>query len=254
MRHLSEKRSGGKLLAANLYYAHKMLPGFPGSPGVATQAACCTSSQFCCSGPTPMGGSWAYVNCCESYQFCYRDPFIVKCEPCPTTLCGGMCCQTGQTCVNGRCCPVDRVCGNVCCPTGQMCVNGSCQPCPADRVCGGVCCPPGQTCVNGTCQACPADRVCGNICCPPGRSCVSVPSPRGGQRFVCLCPRDRVCGANCCQRWETCVNGTCCPRGRRCGDLCCPPDSTCSSLPSRTGTRHICLRRPRRFRRRLVPR
>jgi len=150
---------------------------FPGNANASTPAACCKSTEFCCKGMTPMGGSWAYVTCCQSYEFCYTDPSIVKCEPCPTPLCGSVCCQAGQTCVNGTCCPVGSACGNVCCQAGQTCVNGTC---------------------------CPVGSACGNMCCPPGRLCASLRSPFGPPRLVCLCPPDRVCGSGCCPPGTTC--------------------------------------------------
>jgi hypothetical protein len=141
---------------------------FPGNPNASTPAACCTSNQFCCKGVTPMGGSWAYVTCCQSYEFCYTDPSIVKCEPCPTPLCGNVCCQTGQMCVNGTCCPGDRVCGNKCCPKGSLCAS----------VTKGM--KTGYFCTRG----CPENRICGNVCCPPGSIC-SPEKTRSGTRQVC---------------------------------------------------------------------
>lgn len=66
------------------------------------------------------------------------------------------------------------------CPTGQTCVNGAC--CPSADVCGSgastTCCASGKTCLsNGTCaQQCtqPSDPQCCNSCCLPWEANPSI--------------------------------------------------------------------------------
>jgi hypothetical protein len=72
---------------------------------------------------------------------------------CATTLCGGVCCASGYSCVNSLCCLAALACGtaadplSACCPAGDSCVAGAC--CPGSQSCGSSCCLAGETCIAG---------------------------------------------------------------------------------------------------------
>ena len=88
---------------------------------------------------------------------------------------------TGQTCINGSCCPSGSVCGSNCCSSGQACLNGTCVN-------------PGSTCGMYTCSA--GESCCGNTnCCLATQTC---------------------CGKYCCYPNEACCNGICCNPGQTC--------------------------------------
>lgn len=83
-------------------------------------------------------------HCGSCGTICPKDPTT----PARDLVCeGGQCVCTGNTCNNGRCCPLNfAVCvgdGGACCPTDfpVPCNNGIC--CPAGFSCGGSC---GQNC------------------------------------------------------------------------------------------------------------
>jgi hypothetical protein len=101
-------------------------------------------------------------------------------------LCGNLCCSPDR-CINGVCCPSNRVpCnvnGQVCCPQGQLCSE-------EDTYTGG-CCPPSQYCLDASGT---------KLCCP-----ASLPSSTGGSVPV-------GCGSNkqcICLNGGTILNGVC---------------------------------------------
>jgi len=122
-----------------------------------------------------------------------------NCYPSGYSCCGRTVCNTGQTCINGRCCPSAQVCNGTCCPSDQRCISGNC--CPSARICSGTCCTSGQTCIDGK-------------CCPSAQSCNGVFG---------------IFGRTCCPSGQTCCNGRqCCPSGQCCDNrTCCPPDEAC---------------------------
>jgi hypothetical protein len=71
-------------------------------------------------------------NNCTSYSGASCPCDSGRCLTCDSST--GTCvgCTSGQTCVNGSCCPDARVCGTgttrTCCAQGERCLNGVCGP------------------------------------------------------------------------------------------------------------------------------
>jgi hypothetical protein len=138
---------------------------------------CCDDTNFTCIGYS----SGSFACCAKGEEVCTNGtclsctyPLVLNdskciCEcPAGRDQCGDNCCETGETCINGSCCPAGQDCNGVCCTTGETCINGSC--CPAGQDCNGTCCTAGDTCVNGSC--CPAGQDCNGTCCSAGETCI----------------------------------------------------------------------------------
>jgi hypothetical protein len=112
--------------------------------------------------------------CCDEPGDCSGPPWWVCC-PSPRVLCQKdgkvSCCENGEVCSDGQCCPEERagICG--CCPEGHVCIEEEDSPfgncCPQERVANGRCCPQNQISIENNC--CPQERVVNNQCCPEGK-------------------------------------------------------------------------------------
>jgi hypothetical protein len=110
---------------------------------------------------------------------------------CATSLCGGVCCPTGESCVLDACCPDAQACESQCCAAGSACVldpagNQECAVvCLTSAACASAapCCGPVQK--NGV--------FSGHGVCQPEAAVGS---------YGCLCATSSECGAN-----QACVPG-----------------------------------------------
>ena len=174
--------------------------------------------------------------CCGEGKVCTDDGCCSIARECGS-LFGRECCPEGERCTEeDGCCPQARACGNgpgaraaECCDQGEECVDGAC--CPNERLCGDRCCPEGHRCTSGRCC-----RVCGDACCGAGKACVD--GGVLGDTFCCDETANTPCGDNgggtydaCCSNAnEECCDGECVPKGECCRDgqrnaagVCCPP-------------------------------
>src|SRR5262245_10715710 len=136
----------------------------------ASISTCCAPNELCCVGQISQGSAWAMATCCQPLELCVKTPSIVRCDPCPSGMvCGSVCCQTGETCVSGKCCPGGSVCGDQCCPPGSSCASVPSKEGTTRR----------YICFNPE-PSCTADRMCGGVCCPVGSTCAHLPSKPGG--------------------------------------------------------------------------
>jgi len=77
---------------------------------------CCTPDSTVCNG-----------NCCSPGTLCYRDQCISRAALCGAFLCSPTQRCVGQSATSGICCEQDRVdCNGMCCGTGQQCINNRC--------------------------------------------------------------------------------------------------------------------------------
>jgi len=163
----------------------------------------CRSTQTCCKGrcvnlQRNERHCGSCFNRCEEGEECVGG--VCQGGGCPsgTTPCGTQCCQTGETCVNGTCCPNAQLCGTgtslTCCAEGEECVDG-------------VCGPPPPTCT----LSCPEGCMCEFRAEDGVQVCVTCESVAGGCSVVSSCDE---CGAG-----EVCV--------RRGGGLLCAPFEAC---------------------------
>jgi Cys-rich repeat protein len=130
------------------------------------EGVCCAEGLVCSAGGSCV--QCAADTDCADGQICADGVCIV---PCATDLCGGVCCNAGDMCMDNACmapeCATDSDCtgGKVC--KAQMCVvqcttDGDCG---ADEVCdvaAGVC-KAKPECVKNT--DCPGDEVCNSGVC-----------------------------------------------------------------------------------------
>jgi hypothetical protein len=154
------------------------------------------------------------------------------------------CCQPGEECAEGHCCPAGQIwCTDKCCDPDQCCDGVCCNKLPDCIALGGQCeCASGHCCVTGQIwcddiccypsqctdgHCCPSGIWCGGKCCDPAQCC----------RGIC-CPTGQVCSeGNCCptgEAWCTVTGsgitlGECCPPGKCCNGLCCVGDTHCSN-------------------------
>jgi hypothetical protein len=84
--------------------------------------------------------------------------------PCPTLVCGGTCCDTGEECVQGACVPACTSgvrCGaneEICCDSGDVCISEACVT-------------PGAACGDSW------DCADGEFCEPTLNQCLPLPTP-----------------------------------------------------------------------------
>src|SRR5215217_4641945 len=172
-------------------------------PGVAWADDRCSEGQTRCEGRCVNllrneRHCGSCFNRCEEGEECVGG--VCQGGGCPsgTTPCGTQCCQTGETCVNGTCCPNAQLCGTgtslTCCAEGEECVDG-------------VCGPPPPTCT----LSCPEGCMCEFRAEDGVQVCVTCESVAGGCSVVSSCDE---CGAG-----EVCV--------RRGGGLLCAPFEAC---------------------------
>lgn len=174
----------------------------------ATRKICCGADEWCVS----PAGEPANVACCPAARVC------------PAGDDRGECCQSDQTCCNGRCCAADETCAGDD-ETGSRC-------CPNTNICDGTCCDVSNACVDGHCCARAALTIRGETCCPSG----------GGNSYVCgrfKCHAFLTgMGPGGCDLWcDTGEEGSLCgpgvpgiPTGENNGRACCctqPGTSTC---------------------------
>ncbi|MBV9278869.1 MAG: hypothetical protein JOZ41_02195 [Chloroflexi bacterium] len=166
----------------------------PPDSGLCTPPQCNTTAD-CPTGSACIPLNSTFCSCGGTNKVCYP-----VCSQCPS----------GQTNINGTCCPQVRVCGTSCCTGGMACSNGTC--CPQAQVCGTACCADGQTCSSG-------------ICCPSGQTSING----------ACCPQAQVCGYNCCAASQCCIDSACYDNGTTvAGQTClngrlwapCTPDLT----------------------------
>jgi hypothetical protein len=168
----------------------------------------------------------------------HAEYILQGCDPSTGTCVG---CTSGQTCLNGSCCPNDQVCGTgtsvTCCPEGRVCVSGEWQCPTGTTLCGGNCVDP--TCSsnqffdpsNCTCVACLANgsSPCSDDtqCCS-GR-CLNTPGPSPG---ICCARLSSPCTSN-----SQCCSGVCATDGLCCGLIGsgCSTDLDCCSLHCGSG-------------------
>lgn len=202
----------------------------PGRIGPCGTTPCCAKGEECvdgvCAPPRCLQGDGEACGgkCCKPTEYC-AFPEI------------GRCCKEGwQKCAagkNGYCCPREKTCcfydplpgqpgkaRTQCCERGERCLAGVC--CPTDRVCRTRCCKPNEDCVGGECT-CPKKRRCDGGCCPPGLHC---------EKDECVCPdRRTACAGACCGKDRTCIGERCCKPGRGCGGECCDgPNEECVTV------------------------
>lgn len=126
---------------------------------------------------------------------------------CATALCGGSCCEAGDSCIGDACCAASQSCGSSCCDSGDSCVGNAC--CSGAQACGSMCCAAGSECVED--QA--GNPICGVSCeksadCSGEMPCCEVlgdrdgggvcaPSPPTASSYACLCVTSSECSGEC---------------------------------------------------------
>jgi hypothetical protein len=154
--------------------------------------------------------------------------FLVACGSgpgpggCPTVLCGGACCSSGQQCINGACGTCSTPCGAACCTGQEQCINGACCV-----PCGGSCCTSTQTCLNGSCCSNP----CGSTCCNQGAVCVQ--DMAGNKACATACTTNADCpGAKaCCAELQG--GGSACVSTQFTNPCLCATKSDCANIPGK---------------------
>jgi hypothetical protein len=140
-------------------------------PGTVCCNEQCVPEKWCCAGVNTdiLTDSENCGGCtergegekCASDESCYQG----KCVRCPPgqAPCGSQhCCEPGETCCNGACCPND-CCGTTCCQPGEGCCGEQCVP-P---------CAPGERRDPTTCKCVPESVFCGcqGTCWPDEATC-----------------------------------------------------------------------------------
>lgn len=137
----------------------------------------CTSGvcEPSCSGEPLCGGT-----CCDAGQTCEQDQCVAAC---PQALCGSACCEATEQCTADVCCAADSVCGSACCGANEVCDADVCRvDCGGGALgCGPtqVCCDSGDLCHLGLC-------VTPGPACTPGGACASRPDEMA-------CPMGQIC-------------------------------------------------------------
>ena len=192
---------------------------------------CCTDQEFCASprrslccarGTDVCAATKAKTGlCCDprkGEQCCFNETKAACCSRNQTCKGGTCTCKSGKPPCGKKCCEKGEVCSNgTCCPKGQVnCGDGTC--CVPKNCCGKVCCNPNESlCINGTC--CPPERIASRAdhtgrCCPPG----TIPVDSGLPDDACCPPSDPTCcgdpadsetSGQICPGKKTCVRGQC---------------------------------------------
>ncbi len=159
--------------------------------------------------PPPPGENCSPSNCPEG---CCADNLCHTNNPAACGTGGGRCvlCPSnaaGTVCLNGGCCPADKVCSvgatQTCCAASETCLETGC----CAQVCAGTCCPSGCQCVKTTdgddfCTANTEATICAGTenCdpmsadpCPADLVCVT--NPAGGSGNACVCQNSDQCPA-----------------------------------------------------------
>jgi len=217
---------------------------------------CCAPGEVCdggvCCAPTscellgaqcgnPPDGCGGTLTCdgCGPNTGCDGN---FQCE-CAYSECGGACCNEGETCDGGACCPpmtcegMGAECGSPANGCGGDLDCGTCddlKTCTDDWLCectfvscNGVCCGAQEICLGGacisTCEAecdgkmCGDDDGCGDPCTGP---CPDTDETCSGG--VCVCD-GVLCASDCCPAGQGCLGGVCADctpscDGKGCGD------------------------------------
>ncbi|MBL4898545.1 MAG: hypothetical protein JKX76_02735 [Colwellia sp.] len=152
-----------------------------------TDNVCCDSSNVC--------GDL----CCDSTDECIDGGCCASDNVCSTTA-GDICCDGTSICITDTsgeniCCDAANVCGDVCCDSDETCVNGVCcktdntcadslgdDTCCTTECCSGICCDTGETCNNGECEiSCGSD-----FCDPDTQICDTVTDESGNTTSYCV--------------------------------------------------------------------
>lgn len=164
--------------------------------GISTVDQCCFSEDTCAgvdaccaSGLQPCGGN----TCCPSNAPC-RDLGI--CCPTNQNICatqdGPVCCNEGEDCIQGVCCPRPSIVNGQCCPPESQtcCPTGTPSRCGRDSI---------QHCVNNqwVSEPCIAPQIC-----------LAIPIANAG--VFCTCPPPGPGGTFCCSPNDPgcCYTGT----------------------------------------------
>jgi hypothetical protein len=128
---------------------------------------------------------------------------------------------------NGGCCPPERTCNGICCEVGETCVDGACTGCRSDADC-----PEGQICdtAAGECRqvGCQQEQCGAGLCCPGDRICCNR---------VCCAEDISLCGHLRGEKYRTCTGQcdgaqTLCQGPNDFFDTCCAPDEECYFSPA----------------------
>jgi hypothetical protein len=171
---------------------------------------------------------------CDINEQCTPDGLCVCQET--SILCGELCCDAGQTCLEEVCCtPMcdnkvcgDDGCGGSCgeCGTNETCSDdGQCKCVEESTLCVEICCDNGQVCFEDACCAAMCeDKECGDNGC--GGTCGECGLNEGcTSQGQCMCVMGSTpCGDACCENGLVCFEEECCASicdGKVCGDDGC---------------------------------
>jgi hypothetical protein len=208
----------------------------------------CVNGECTCPPETTICGEQAADNfdCCSEESgkpfCCSNDPFVgpICCE---TPCCGDVCCNSGQTCVDGQCtCTQGITCGIECCrgPDDVCCEGDNNIEC-CKAALGQVChpefgfCTTFRECPTGV-EYCPPGVDCGTrfLCTPAGECCTDGTVMTSGE----CCPSPSgYCQAAICDEFGNCTFcEQCCPEGTNCETIndttVDPPILTCTCVPA----------------------
>jgi hypothetical protein len=108
---------------------------------------------------------------------------------CPTPLCSGTCCASGDSCVSDACCPAAQACGATCCASGAECVHDA----AGNQACG-VICEKSADCSGATPCCEPVDSGDGGF----AGNGVCAAAPTSANPYACLCLSTAECGSGEC--------------------------------------------------------
>jgi hypothetical protein len=167
----------------------------------------CSTEGICCAqarpGVVPVS---CRGQCCAADDVC-RDG-VTCCPPDDPVCRGGVCCRGGRCDQGGDCCfppnylcrglccsPLDTCCGDTCCSNiSAQCMQGTC--CPNERVCGGICCPENEFCRDPRTQRC-------DTCGPELVACQSQ-NAGAPPNYLCCPPHVACCDGVCCPAGQIC--------------------------------------------------
>ena len=215
------------------------------SPGTGFGQGCCPVS---CGPSSSILGIGVVFQCCSANDLCLNSNNGVCC-PSGTQPCNGnICCPSNAPCRDpGICCPTTRnTCitpnGPTCCNEGESCVEGMC--CPPSQIVNGQCCPPSShtCCPSGSVSRCFKDgyETCINnqwvfTSCPQYSTCTGIPVANAGV----YCQADIFCNPGTPSRCYKDGVQTCSAKGRW-EYTPCPPTYFCTHPPVAGATNAYC--------------